>query len=146
MLLNAMFNLYGLLPATPLNNLAGKYADSIINTLETLDKQEPQTVKYNKKLFMNWNIFIGCTMAVFIGLVIFLKAYQMHSFYIMLFETAVSFIIVGGIELAFFLLIALHYAPIYPSDLEPLFIKAATEYLSGKTNSWIQDIKQIITV
>ena len=149
MLINSLGNIFDSFPENikgMLNNIAGLFSKDIIDALNNMTVQEPETTTANRKLFMYWNIFIGSMMVIFIICVIIFKAYQTHAFYIMLFETIVSFFIVGIIELSFFYLIALKYAPVYPSELEPLFVKAATEYINGNSDSAAQNIKDILSL
>ena len=129
----------------PINRVVELKADDIIQTLNTMNTQEPATTTSNRKLFKYWNICIAVQMAIFILLVLVTKAHAEHEFYIMLFETTVAFLLVGCIELAFFYLIALRYAPVYPSEIEPLFIKAAQEYMANNNGSILKTIEDIIS-
>lgn len=91
--------------------------EKMYKILDNLKEQTEQTTTTNRLWYRYCVISISTLLLFFIIIVILTKSYSNPEYYIMVMETMITFLIVGGIEMMFFLKIASKYVPVLPTEI-----------------------------
>ena len=98
-------------------NSIGFTRDRMLELLANLKHQTDYTTNNNRIWYRYCIVTILMLLVNFIIISITTKAYLKPKYYIMIMETILTFILVGGIEMIFFISVASKYVPVVPSEI-----------------------------